>query len=85
MQEDFQALASTEVRKVFAVLFEKAQDGDMQAIKMVLDRVVPATKAVDLDQVGKKGLTVNITVGSLEDIQAEEVIDGEFVEVEEES
>jgi hypothetical protein len=84
MQQDFQALATTEVKKVFNVLFEKAQDGDIQAIKLVLDRVIPVTKAVDLADMEKRGLTVNISVGALEDspLVTGEVIEGDFEEVE---
>ena len=66
MNEDFQSLATQEVKKVFQVLFDKAQEGEMQAIKLVLDRVVPVTKAVDLADMDRKGLTISINVGSME-------------------
>lgn len=81
MKEDFQALATTEVKKVFKVLFEKAQDGDIQAIKLVLDRVIPPNKAVDIAEKGGSGLSVSITIGNLEEspiITGEVIEDGEF-------
>lgn len=85
MKEDFQALATTEVQKVFHVLFQKAQEGDLQAIKLVLDRVVPTTKAVDLAEIKDNNKEIHIHIGSLESavtVKEEEVIDAEFSEVE---
>lgn len=67
MTGNFQKIARQNIEKTFQVLFEKAHEGDMKAIKLVLDRVVPVTKAVDLADMEKKGLTINISVGSLED------------------
>lgn len=52
---------------VFNVLIEKAEQGDMAAMKMLMDRIVPVSKAIDLDGLEKgKGLAININVGSLE-------------------
>tara|TARA_R110000796_G_scaffold15689_4_gene49865 strand:- start:86 stop:526 length:441 start_codon:yes stop_codon:yes gene_type:complete len=40
--------------------------GDMQAAKLLLDRILPTTKAIDLDQLeNSKGLTISINVGEL--------------------
>lgn len=76
MTGQFQEIASVNVLKTFEVLFEKAHAGDIKAIKLILDRVVPVTKAVDLADMEKKGLTVNITVGRMEDVQ----VSGEIIE-----
>ncbi len=84
----FQEIAAQNIEKTFEKLFEEAHDGNMQAIKLIMDRVVPSTKAVDLEQLEKKGLTINISVGNLEDSVSdgvrsdEEPIEGEFTEVE---
>ncbi len=80
MTSKFQDLATTEVEKAIEVLFKKAHDGDMKAIKLILDRVVPVTKAVDLADMEKKGLTVNISIGNLED-SGQVIEDVEYAEV----
>lgn len=85
MQGHFQDIAVQNVERTIQVLFEKAQEGDMKAIKLVLDRVVPVSKAVDLADMEKKGLTINISVGSMEEAAAELIEDAVFSEVEEQS
>ena len=85
MTGKFQDVAAAKVEKVINVLFEKANDGDMKAIKLIMDRVVPVTKAVDLADMEKKGLTVNITVGDMMQAQTkgEMIEDAEYSLVEE--
>jgi hypothetical protein len=85
MTGKFQDIAVEHVEKTIAVLFQKAHQGDMKAIKLIMDRVVPVTKAVDLADMEKKGLTINISVGSMEDAQAEGAIieDADYTEVDE--
>ena len=86
MTGKFQDMAAKNVGRTLQVLFEKAHAGDMKAIKLVLDRVVPVTKAVDLADMEKKGLVVNISVGHLESVQVQggggDVIeDAEYTEI----
>lgn len=83
MTNNFQDIAKVNIEKTFEVLFKKAHEGDMKAIKLVLDRVVPVTKAVDLADMEKKGLVINISVGNMEDaqVQGEVIEDAEFEEV----
>ena len=87
MAGKFQDIAQINIEKTFEVLFEEAHDGNMAAIKMIMDRVVPATKAVDLDDLERKGLTIQISVGNLEDsVQggvptAEVIEDAEYEEI----
>ena len=81
MSDKFQVKATTEVSKVLDVLFKKAQGGDMKAIKMVLDRIVPTTRSVDLEQMEKGGLSINISVGSLEQLHKEDIEDADYTEV----
>ena len=88
MRGRFQDIAEVNVQKTFEVLFEKAHGGDIQAIKLVLDRVVPASKAIDMEALGKRGgLVVNVQIGDLEQAQREqqEAIDAEFTEVEDDA
>ena len=81
MTGSFQSKAIADIEKVYSVLFEKAHKGDMKAIKMVLDRVVPVSKAVDLADMEKGGITVNVSVGALEGVK-EDIEDAEYNEVE---
>ena len=84
MSGKFQDIAQQNIQKTFEVLFEKAHEGDMKAIKLIMDRVVPQSKAIDLDQAQKKGLSIHISVGSLEDkVIAGEIVDAEYEEMEE--
>ena len=76
MVGQFQDIAEQNIEKTFFVLFEKAHEGDMKAIKLILDRVIPASKSVDMSDMEKKGLTVNISVGSME----QATIEGEIIE-----
>ncbi len=80
MTTKFQDIATKDVEKTIEVLFEKAKGGDMKAIKLVLDRVVPVTKAVDLADMEKKGLVVNISIGNLEE-SGQVIEDVEYAEV----
>ena len=80
----FEEKAIQDIERVYAVLFEEAHGGNMKAIKMVLDRVVPVTKAVDMEAV-KGGISVSVFVGSMEEAREAEVIeDAEYEEVGEE-
>lgn len=84
MSGQFQDIAEKNIEKTFSVLFERAHEGDMKAIKLIMDRVIPASKSVDMNDMEKKGLTVNISVGSMEQatIEGEIIEDGVFTEVE---
>lgn len=74
MQEGFEAALEKDFKKVLRTVIDKAIDGDMVAAKMLLDRVVPTSKAIDLDDLAKsKGLTISINVGSLEEAKASKV------------
>ena len=80
MTGKFQDIAAENVQKTLEVLFAKAHEGDMKAIKLVLDRVVPVTKAVDLADMEKKGLVVNISVGTMGKPD-DDLVDVEYVEI----
>lgn len=83
MTGQFQETAQEHIQRTFQVLFEKAHEGDMKAIKLVLDRVVPVTKAVDLADMEKKGLTVSINIGKMAANANGEVYEAEYEVVEE--
>ena len=78
MRNGFENLLMEKGQKIFEVVADKAIEGDMQAAKMILDRVLPATKAIDLEQLEKsKGLTIDINIGGM---PARETLDVEIVE-----
>jgi len=82
MTGHFEEKAIKDIERVYEVLFAEAHDGNMKAIKMVLDRVVPVTKAVDMDSL-KGGISISVNVGSMEEARKAEVIDdAEYEEVE---
>lgn len=51
---------------VLDTLMNKAIEGDLKAIQMILDRIIPVSKAVDLETAGLAGKGVNITINALE-------------------
>lgn len=78
MTQDFQQVAKKDILAVYRVLFDKAKNGDMKAIKLVLDRVVPVTKAIDLEELETGGIQININVGEM---KTDPALDVDFVEV----
>jgi len=87
MKEGFEKLLEKESKKVFIAVVEKAKEGDMTAAKMILDRVVPVTKAVDINASDVKagmGITINIDqlVASTRDPETldQDIEDAEIIE-----
>ena len=65
--------------KVVDAVVAKAVDGDMTAAKLLLDRILPTSKAIDLNDLEKsKGLSISINVGNME---AKEPLEAEVIEV----
>jgi hypothetical protein len=69
MAQGFDVMVKRDFKKVVSAVMTKAIEGDLQAAKLILDRIVPVSKAVDSESVKKKGdgLSVTINIGSLED------------------
>ena len=64
MEVHFQKVMRKDFAHVLKNTVEKAIEGDMQATKMLMDRVIPVGKAVDL--MDNKGTPqININIGSL--------------------
>ena len=85
MKEGFEQKLMSEGFKVFDAVIEKAKEGDMTAAKMILDRIVPVTKAVDINasDIGKTGgITIHIEKLVAETGNPDEVVieDGVIVE-----
>ena len=67
IREGFEKRLEKDGMKVVQAVIDKAIDGDMQAAKLLLDRILPTTKAIDLDQLeNSKGLSVSINIGNLD-------------------
>lgn len=71
------------LEKVVSVVIQKAEEGDLTAAKMILDRLIPVKKAVEFntDKLGKGGIVINIeklTANPHLAREEEQVVDGEF-------
>jgi len=85
MQQGFENLLQKEGKKVFEAVVAKAKDGDMQAAKLILDRILPTAKAIDLEDLGRsKGIQINISVGKVEGksitLDSDNIQDAEIIE-----
>lgn len=82
IREGFEEKLMKDGMKVVDAVVAKAIDGDMTAAKLLLDRILPTSKAIDLDQLEKsKGVTISINLGSLEEasiLEAEVIEEGEI-------
>ena len=66
--------------KLVKTLVDKAQDGDMQAMKMIMDRVIPTRKAIEHTGSSERPMVnIQISTGALPN-KLNDVIDGEVVE-----
>lgn len=75
LQKDFQAVLNAVVKE--------AKKGNMQAAKILLDRAVPVTKAVEIDHKGQGAGQIIINVGSLEQDDKTKLIEATIVEEDE--
>lgn len=83
MQEGFEESMEKDFAKVIKVVIDQAKLGDMKAAKMLFDRVIPVSKAVDLENLGKKGISISINVGAMDETNPHGlVIDGDCEVVE---
>jgi len=80
----FDDLMMKSAQKVFeAVVDEAINNKNMTAAKLIMDRVLPTSKAIDLEALEKsQGLSISINVGSLE--KQLEPLDADVVVVEDE-
>ena len=82
MQEGFEKALVEKFPKVVEIVLEQALKGDMKAAKMLFDRVVPVSKAIDLDSLGKQGISISINVGEMDKDNPHGIIDGDCEVVE---
>ncbi len=79
IRQGFEKSLQSNFEEVLKVVIEKAKQGDMKAAKMLMDRVVPVSKAVDASEL-KGQLKIEINVGSMEDQRDVKVIDADLPE-----
>lgn len=82
---DWETLMQTKAKQVFEAVVEKALEGDTSCMKMILDRAVPVSKAVDINatDISKSGgITIHIEKLVAETGNPDEVLieDGEVVD-----
>lgn len=56
--------AALEAPAIIMAMAKRAKEGDVQAAKLILDRVYPARRQVDDHGAGVQGITINITSDS---------------------
>jgi hypothetical protein len=67
IREGFEKQLLKDGMKVVEAVIKKALDGDMTAAKLLLDRILPTTKAIDLDDLeNAKGFSISVNIGNLE-------------------
>tara|TARA_R110000823_G_scaffold201784_2_gene332682 strand:+ start:9050 stop:9496 length:447 start_codon:yes stop_codon:yes gene_type:complete len=67
IREGFEKQLLKDGMKVVEAVVKKALDGDMTAAKLLLDRILPTTKAIDLDDIeNSKGFSISVNIGNLE-------------------
>jgi hypothetical protein len=84
MQQGFEESLEKDFPNVVKTVIAAAKKGDMKAAKMLFDRVIPVSKAVDLNQLGKAGISISINVGEMDKDNPHGItIDGDCEVVEE--
>lgn len=73
-----------QIKKITQVVCEKAAEGDMTAAKMVFDRLLPTTKAIDIKDLGSKGMGITINIENLQTNRPSSEVEGDYVEIEHE-
>jgi len=63
-QNHFEKVMATDFKYVLKNTVEKALEGDMSATKMLLDRVIPVSKAIDSES-NRGTPAISINIGSL--------------------
>ena len=67
IRDGFERAMERDAQKVIKAVIEKAILGDMTAAKLLLDRILPTTKAIDLDDLeNSKGFSISVNIGNLE-------------------
>ena len=66
MAEQFEKRMKKDFQYVLTSVVQEAREGNIQAAKLLFDRVIPTNKAIDSSQVSKIP-QININIGTLEE------------------
>lgn len=71
MREQFEKRMKHDFQYVLTEVVDQAREGNMNAAKLLFDRVIPTNKAIDQSQLSKIP-QININIGALEEPEKEE-------------
>ena len=80
IRENSVELMMQSLPKIVEAVVAEARKGNMQAAKMILDRAIPVTKAVEISSKDKAFAGINIVIGSLEDKKIEVITNEKVIE-----
>jgi hypothetical protein len=63
-----EGLMGNNARKIVKKVIEMALDGNEACLKMCMDRIIPAQRAIDIEKSERKEQVINITVEALKEI-----------------
>jgi hypothetical protein len=77
-----EGLIGTNASKIVRKVIEMALKGDQACLKMCMDRIIPAQRAIDIEKNERKEQTINITVEAMQDIPriVTKVVEGETID-----
>ena len=78
-----EGLIGTNASKIVRKVIQMALEGDQACLKMCMDRIIPAQRAIDIEKTESKNQTINITVEAMSDVPKLVVntIEGESKEI----
>ena len=78
-----EGLIGTNASKIVKKVIQMALEGDQACLKMCMDRIIPAQRAIDIEKTESKNQTINITVEAMSDVPklVMNTIEGEAKEV----
>ena len=63
-----EGLIGTNASKIVKKVIQMALEGDQACLKMCMDRIIPAQRAIDIEKGEREGQTINITVEAMKEI-----------------
>jgi hypothetical protein len=76
-----EGLIGNNASKIVKKVIEMALAGDQACLKMCMDRIIPAQRAIDIERHERKEQTINITVESMKGLPeiVTKTVEGEFI------
>ena len=73
MREQFEKRMKKDFQYVLTEVVDQAREGNMNAAKLLFDRVIPTNKAIDQSQLSKIP-QININIGALEEPEETKIV-----------